>query len=353
MRIRFLGTAASRGWPVPECRCASCRRAAAEPRRPLAVHVEGSLQTALRAEGRTFFGGDSVLLECDPPEASSTPPDPLSADRTSDAPSGRERQGPGAWLPPDVAVVHADAPEAIGDLRRRGVVHDRTRFLLVGGGHGVHSPAELRRRAALWGAEAAADGQVVEVAPLPEPAEPVARRVLVTGGARSGKSAEAERRMLAEPRVVYVATGPRPEGDAAWVERVAAHRSRRPPWWRTEETGDAAAALDEAAGTGEAVLFDCAGTWLAGAMEEVGMWSDTPPADARERLDRRIGELLDAWRRFPGHSVAVTNEVGSGVVPATRSGGLFRDMLGRLNQGLAQESDEVLLAVSGRIIELP
>ncbi|MDA2815090.1 bifunctional adenosylcobinamide kinase/adenosylcobinamide-phosphate guanylyltransferase [Nocardiopsis sp. RSe5-2] len=350
MRIRFMGTAAPQGWPVPECRCASCRRAASEPRRPLAVHVEGSIQTSRRPEGLAFDGGGPVLLKCDEPDPSSSAPFPGLADGER---SGLGRQGPGASLPPDVVVVHADAPEAIGDLRRRGAVHDRTRFLLVGGGHGVHSPAELRRRAALWGAEPVTDGQVVEVAPLPEPVGPTARRVLVTGGARSGKSAEAERRMLAEPHVVYVATGPRPEGDAAWAERVAAHRSRRPSWWRTEETGDAAAALDKAAATGEAVLFDCAGTWLAGAMEECGMWSDTPPPDAQERLDRRIGELLDAWRRFPGHSVAVTNEVGSGVVPATRSGGLFRDMLGRLNQRLAHESDEVLLAVSGRIIELP
>lgn len=293
-----------------------------------------------------------MLLECDPPGPSSGS-SAASPDRADGRPSDVERQGPGALLPPDVAIVHADAPEAIGDLRRRGVVHDRTRFLLVGGGHGVHSPAELRRRAALWGAEPVVDGQVVEAAPLPEPVEPVARRVLVTGGARSGKSAEAERRMLAEPHVVYVATGPSPEGDGSWARRVQAHRSRRPSWWRTEETGDAAAALDKAAGTGEAVLFDCAGTWLAGAMEECGMWDDTPPPDADERLERRIEELLAAWRRFPGHLVAVTNEVGSGVVPATRSGGLFRDMLGRLNQRLAQESDEVLLAVSGRIIELP
>ncbi|MDA2806614.1 bifunctional adenosylcobinamide kinase/adenosylcobinamide-phosphate guanylyltransferase [Nocardiopsis suaedae] len=352
MRIRFMGTAAPRGWPEPECRCASCRRAAAEPRRPLALHVEGSLQTALRPEGRTFSDGRSVLLECAPPEPESASPAP-SADPDPGEPSDRERQGPSAWSPPDAVVVHADTPEAIGDLRRRGAVHDRTRFLLVGGGHGVHSPGELRRRAALWGAEPVTDDQVIEVAPLPEPADPVDRRVLVTGGARSGKSAEAERRMLAEPHVVYVATGPSPDGDASWARRVRAHRSRRPSWWRTEETGDAASALDKAAETGEAVLFDCAGTWLAGVMEECGMWSDTPPRDARERLDRRIGELLAAWRRFPGHAVAVTNEVGSGVVPATRSGGLFRDMLGRLNQGLAHESDEVLLAVSGRIIDLP
>src|SRR5690606_17337605 len=222
-------------------------------------------------------------------------------------------------------------------------------------------------------------------------------RVLVTGGARSGQSAQAERRLLAEPEVVYAATGPGPPGDADWAARDAAHRARRPPWcaldekpdaagaldraappgspvpegdadwaarvaaprarrpcwWATEETLDAAGALDRAAAAGSAVLLDCAGTWLAGVMGECGMWDEAPPADAGQAAEARIAALLSAWERFPGLLVAVTNEVGSGVVPATRSGGLFRDLLGRLNQRLAAASEEVLLAAAGRIVELP
>lgn len=351
MRIHFSGTAAGEGWPAPDCRCASCRRASDAPRGPLGIRIEGAAAEAVPApigehgeQGELTIGDDgSRLLVC---------PLPTRAGAPAGTPSGTDGR-PEAPARVDVAVVHAAAAERIGDLRRRGVVDARTRLLLVGGDHRVHSPTELERRAVLWGADAVRDGEDVAVAPLPAPAAPAARRVLVTGGARSGKSTEAERRMRAEPEVVYVATGPSPEGDGSWAERVAAHRSRRPHWWRTEETSDAAAALDKAAETGDAVLFDCAGTWLAGAMEACGMWSDSPPADAGERLERRIEELAAAWRRFPGHLVAVTNEVGMGVVPATRSGGLFRDMLGRLNQRLAQESEEVLLTVAGRVTELP
>ncbi|MFD0776984.1 bifunctional adenosylcobinamide kinase/adenosylcobinamide-phosphate guanylyltransferase, partial [Streptomonospora algeriensis] len=174
-------------------------------------------------------------------------------------------------------------------------------------------------------------------------------RVLITGGARSGKSAEAERRLLGDPEVVYLATGPAPGQDEAWARRVEQHRARRPSWWKTEETPNAAAVLREARG---AVLFDCVGTWLAGAMEVCGMWQERPPAGAEEELSARLDELVEIWRRCPAYVVAVTNEVGSGVVPPTVSGGLFRDWLGRANQLLAAESEEVVLATAGRVLEL-
>ncbi|WP_017591062.1 bifunctional adenosylcobinamide kinase/adenosylcobinamide-phosphate guanylyltransferase [Nocardiopsis potens] len=358
MRIRFTGTAGATGWPAPGCRCASCNRAAEAPRRPLEALVDGTVpigpgglagappagyRAAPLACGTLLEGPDGARLLCAPPAG------PDGAD-LSGAPGG----------PVDLALVDAARPELIGALRRSGVLDARSGVAVVGGGHGVHSPAEFARRAALWGAEAVADGDALDVLPGgPGRAAPGARasarprRVLVTGGARSGKSSEAERRLLAEPEVVYVATGPAPDGDADWAARVAAHRGRRPPWWGLEETLDAAGALDRAAASGSAVLLDCAGTWLAGVMGECGMWEEEPPADAGQAVEARIADLLSAWERFPGLLVAVTNEVGSGVVPATRSGGLFRDLLGRLNQRLAAASEEVLLAAAGRIIELP
>ena len=120
--------------------------------------------------------------------------------------------------------------------------------------------------------------------------------------------------------MLYVATGPAPDphADAAWAQRVAAHRSRRPAWWRTVETTDVAAVLAKADG---AVLFDCVGTWLAHVMGECGMWADEVPADAEQRLEERIDALVAAWRTSAAYVVAVTNEVGSGVVPPTVSGG--------------------------------
>ncbi|MDA8368522.1 MAG: bifunctional adenosylcobinamide kinase/adenosylcobinamide-phosphate guanylyltransferase [Nocardiopsaceae bacterium] len=264
--------------------------------------------------------------------------------------------GSGSAVPPhqvDLAIVDVvESPETIGALRRAGVVGSTTAVIAVGGDHRIHSPAEFERRARLWGASAPSDGQDLVCPPAAWPPERASapHRVLITGGARSGKSSEAELRLLGEPAVTYLATGPHADGDRAWERRVAAHRERRPWWWRTEETLDAAQVLGRASG---AVLFDCVGTWLAGVMEACGMWGQEPSPGAEEALAARVAELLEAWRRCPAYVVAVTNEVGSGVVPATVSGGLFRDWLGRVNQWLAAESEQAVLATAGRVLELP
>ncbi|WP_460860945.1 bifunctional adenosylcobinamide kinase/adenosylcobinamide-phosphate guanylyltransferase, partial [Nocardiopsis coralliicola] len=269
-------------------------------------------------------------------------------------PAPRAEAAEQAALPPvDAAVVDARSPEAIAALRRAGTVTGATLLLAVCGGHGVHAPAEFDRRAALWGAHPVRDGEEFDLG-ADSGASRSAGRVLVTGGARSGKSAEAERQLLADPAVAYIATGPVPEReDGAWAARIAAHRDRRPQGWTTEETLDVPAALDRAAAAGSAVLLDCCGTWLAGVMEASGMWAEAPPPGAAAAVEESTAALVAAWRRFPGRAVAVTNEAGSGVVPATRSGGLFRDLLGRLNQRLAAESETVLLATAGRVTELP
>ncbi|GAA3736141.1 hypothetical protein GCM10022402_15370 [Salinactinospora qingdaonensis] len=253
----------------------------------------------------------------------------------------------------DLALVDVvEAPETIGALRRAGVVGMTTAVVAIGGDHRVHSPAEFARRAKLWGALAPSDGQVLSCPPStwPPPRVRGPHRMLVTGGARSGKSAEAERRLLGEPDVTYLATGPKSDSDPAWAQRVAAHRQRRPWWWRTEETLNVVGVLDAAEG---AVLFDCVGTWLAGVMGECGLWEDPPPGGAAAEVAARIEELVASWRQCTARIVAVTNEVGSGVVPATASGGMFRDLLGRLNQRLAAESEEVVLTVAGRVTRLP
>ena len=72
--------------------------------------------------------------------------------------------------------------------------------------------------------------------------------MLVLGGARSGKSERAELRLAGEPDVTYVATGNRGTDDPDWAARVAAHRARRPAWWRTAETTDLAGLLGTARG---------------------------------------------------------------------------------------------------------
>src|SRR5581483_1802022 len=172
-----------------------------------------------------------------------------------------------------------------------------------------------------------------------------ARRVLVLGGARSGKSAVAEK-MLAGPAAVdYVATGaPAGSGDAEWDTRVREHQQRRPPHWRTLET----LALDEVLarrGTDAPALVDCLTVWLARVMDEDGAWDGGQ--DAHDRLSARLDRLVGAWQDTRREVVAVSNEIGAGVVPPTASGRRFRDELGRLNARIAATSDEVWYCTAG------
>jgi adenosylcobinamide kinase / adenosylcobinamide-phosphate guanylyltransferase len=168
-------------------------------------------------------------------------------------------------------------------------------------------------------------------------------RILVTGGVRSGKSTHAESLLADRPAVRYVAPGPARD-DADWATRIAAHQARRPPHWSTVETHDLAAAL----ATDEAVLVDCLGTWLTAVVDEAGLWE----APAGTVLDH-VTALTDAAVAALGDdAVVVTNEVGLGVVPAHRSGRLFRDLLGTVNQRFAAACDEVHLVVAGRVLRL-
>lgn len=169
------------------------------------------------------------------------------------------------------------------------------------------------------------------------------RRVFVLGGARSGKSSYAEDLLARERAVDYVACGTPPgPDDPEWAERVALHRARRPASWRTVETLDLASVLGE---HGPPVLVDCLTTWLAGTMDECGVWSEQPGAD--DRLGRCVDDLLAAWAGTRRRVVAVSNEVGSGIVPGTPSGRRFRDELGVLNARVAAGSQRVWLLTAG------
>jgi adenosyl cobinamide kinase/adenosyl cobinamide phosphate guanylyltransferase len=172
----------------------------------------------------------------------------------------------------------------------------------------------------------------------------VGRRVLVLGGARSGKSAEAEALLSDVDTVDYVAPGPVPSAeDPEWAERVAAHRASRPASWRTHETRDLVPLLAE--DTAVPLMIDCLSTWLSGVMDDCGVWSGEPDAD--QVLASRLDSLLSAWRATGRYVVAVSNEVGSGVVPATPSGRRFRDELGRFNARVAAASDQVVHMIAG------
>ncbi|MFB4307925.1 bifunctional adenosylcobinamide kinase/adenosylcobinamide-phosphate guanylyltransferase [Actinomadura sp. GTD37] len=313
MDIELRGAAAAQGWPAPACRCASCNR--------------------LRAAGVRYEPFDAAI-------------DGVALDGLprTDVPGGYEVRGPGGGFalvasgpgaepepPPGteyeaVLLDLAGSPEHLGRLRSAGAVTDGTQVVAVHVDHRLPSPSELERRLAFW------------TRPRPGPF-----RTLLLGGGRSGKSAEAELRLAAYPDVLYVATGPAPGDDPEWAERVAAHRLRRPAWWRTAETTDLPGVLGSATG---AVLVDGVGTWLAAAMDETGAWDD--PSRVLPRLD----DLVSAWRGTAARVVAVSDEVGLSLVPATPSGRAFRDLLGLANQRLAAESEEAALVVAGRVAEL-
>ncbi|MDV7999948.1 bifunctional adenosylcobinamide kinase/adenosylcobinamide-phosphate guanylyltransferase [Rhodococcus sp. IEGM 1408] len=174
-------------------------------------------------------------------------------------------------------------------------------------------------------------------------------RILVTGGARSGKSRHAVRLLEDAGSVTFVAPG-RPADeldDPDWARRVAHHRAHRPAAWPTVETADVAGALAAAPGP---VLVDCLGTWLTATVDALDLW-DAPTDDARAAIDRRTDALCAALTGRD-NVILVTNEVGSGVVPAHRSGGLFRDLLGAVNQAVGEACDEVHLVVCGRVLRL-
>jgi adenosylcobinamide kinase / adenosylcobinamide-phosphate guanylyltransferase len=182
------------------------------------------------------------------------------------------------------------------------------------------------------------------------PGRGTARRTLVLGGARSGKSAVAERRFAGVRGVTYVATGGSRPDDPDWAGRVAAHRARRPPGWRTVETVDLEPLLRDPPGP---LLVDCLTLWLTAVMDETGAWDDDRwTGGARDQVAARVAGLAGAWSSAAGPVVAVSSEVGLGVVPATAAGRRFRDELGRLNAAVADASDEVLLVVAGQVLRI-
>lgn len=175
-------------------------------------------------------------------------------------------------------------------------------------------------------------------------------KVLVTGGVRSGKSGHAESLLDGHDGVTYVAPGPTAaeDPDPDWAARIAAHQARRPAGWTTVETRDLASVLTHASSP---VLVDCLGTWLTGVVDEHAAW-DLPAVELDRLVDGLVADVVTALVACGTDVVLVTNEVGLGVVPEHRSGRVFRDLLGSVNQRIASACDEVHLVVAGRAVVL-
>ena len=176
------------------------------------------------------------------------------------------------------------------------------------------------------------------------------RRILVTGGIRSGKSRYAEGLLATAPAVSYLAPGPRadPTVDTEWANRIAVHQARRPANWTTVETDDLAGAVRVA---GQPVLFDSLGSWLTATLEQLDAWH-TPAQAWTQMFEDQLEDLANAWLACSQPAVAVTEEVGWGLVAEHHSGRLFVDLLGTVNQTMAEVSDEVVLVVAGRPLRL-
>ncbi|MHA7847301.1 bifunctional adenosylcobinamide kinase/adenosylcobinamide-phosphate guanylyltransferase [Serratia sp. D1N4] len=173
--------------------------------------------------------------------------------------------------------------------------------------------------------------------------------ILITGGARSGKSSLAERLAGASEQVLYIATSL--VTDEEMAERVRLHRQSRPAHWHTwEGSQHLAQVIDEQAAAGGAVILECITTLLANQM--FALTADTPVeqidfAAVEHELQQQIGELLAACARSPAVIYLVTNELGMGIVPENRLARHFRDIAGRVNQRLAAVADTVFLVISG------
>ncbi|MER5688976.1 bifunctional adenosylcobinamide kinase/adenosylcobinamide-phosphate guanylyltransferase [Streptomyces sp. NPDC002205] len=398
MELTLLGTGAPDGLPRPECPCAACATARGpRARAATALLVDdallldltpGAVFSAARA-GHSLTGvrqvllthphdGPAMELPAGLPPAARVPDGQeltlISGHRiravSMDAPgTGYEVTAPEGerllYMPPGAApagltdrvaqpyeMVVGDVtgrPDAVARLRAVEAIGPDTEVIAVHIDHDAPPGPELDRRLAASGARTVPDGTTLVVGDY-RAVPDVPRRTLVTGGARSGKSVEAERRLETFPEVVYVATGGGRDGDAEWAARIGLHRERRPAAWRTEETCELVELLES---DGPPLLIDCLSLWLTDAMDRVDAWSDAAWANGGETaLRERITELVGAVRGTRRTVVAVTNEVGSGVVPATASGRRFRDELGRLNAAFADECEHVLLVVAGQAVTL-
>jgi adenosylcobinamide kinase/adenosylcobinamide-phosphate guanylyltransferase len=161
--------------------------------------------------------------------------------------------------------------------------------------------------------------------------------ILITGGARSGKSQYAERRSLEmSGRPLYVATAE--AKDAEMIQRIAEHRQRRGNHWRTiEEPLELTEALLTQRGKTDCVLVDCLTLWISNLLIQ----------HDDKYASEKVEELIEKLPQLNFHLVFVTNEVGWGIVPDNPLARQFRDLAGWTNQQVAQMANEVILMVAG------
>jgi len=182
--------------------------------------------------------------------------------------------------------------------------------------------------------------------------------ILILGGARSGKSSFAQQ-MAKEfgEKVLFVATGEPLDEEMAL--RIKEHKSIRPESWRTLEIGiEVGRYLEEQIGDAGVVLLDCLTLLVSNVILNPSLChsegAQRPknleginPAQAEKQVMAEMEELIHCIEKYPGNFIVVSNEVGLGLVPENKLGRIYRDLLGKANQLLAQHANEVYFMVSG------
>jgi adenosylcobinamide kinase/adenosylcobinamide-phosphate guanylyltransferase len=165
------------------------------------------------------------------------------------------------------------------------------------------------------------------------------RIILIIGGVRSGKSRYAQQLAQRSMRVTFVATAERRD-DEEMRQKIERHRAERPSHWTTvEEPLNLADIVKSAAADNEVVLIDCLTLFASNLLEAHG--------DNLALAQPHIDDLCAALQSASSTVILVSNEVGSGVVPAYALGRRFRDLVGEINQRVAAVADSVLLMVAG------
>ena len=179
------------------------------------------------------------------------------------------------------------------------------------------------------------------------------KNTLILGGARSGKSQLAQELALKSSQpVLFVATAE--AGDEEMRQRIEEHRKARPAWRTLEATTHIGSQILQEGGDAQTVIVDCITLLINNIFvqhsRQTGEEIDATLVE-KEFLDE-IGELIRCIDQSQVNFIIVTNEVGLGLVPANRMSRMYRDLLGKANQMLAQHADEVYLMVAGLPLQI-
>lgn len=188
----------------------------------------------------------------------------------------------------------------------------------------------------------------------PAPPLEIANLTLITGGARSGKSAFAE--SLAARyggEVIYIATMEEISDDEEAIERIRRHQMRRPPSWQTREVPfDVHHCINEIPPGISVCLLDCLSLYVSNMLLDFEH-KGASDAQIEQIVDEKAADLLAAMsNRSDIRFLVVTNEVGAGIVPEHKLARIYRDLLGLVNQQFAKQADEVWLCCVGLQLKL-